>query len=310
MFESYGFEAGSELNTVHFVSFNDLRGMKCVSVIDTASVSYDIQSTTNPFFDGQQFQARRAQGREMEITFVYDYTISPEEADAELFKKIHFGLSQKEFSKSYFGFRFFKIKNGVKKVILCAIKSIDHQVYEEEPQLHIVLSTEPFWRGKEEEINLTRDQRKDVGDYAAYTFSKTKGSVATDFMLRLKLTPNTNAFPLTVPFEINMYVAEDETRKVDNIGVGSFRTGAISTAFDAYDDYVNIDVGWAGEWGKKEFIFMKYPKGGNPSPLYDTQKVNFPQLYHWTETFLFDKGIWEEYLNLEVTVVYTPLYIR
>lgn len=306
MFERFGFEAGHIFSPSEVVNFNDLQGMKCVSVSDTASVGYSIQSTENPFFDGQQFQARRAQGREMEIVFEYDYTIPPEEADRNLFSQIPFGLSQNSFNNQTlpenYGFRLFKVKNGVKKVILCAIKSIEHQVYKEQPQLQIVLSTEPYWRGSNDTVTLTRDPSKDYyPNMQAFTI-ETKGDIAADYVLMMKFTPKEGvSFPVSSLFKL--YTIAYEVLG-DN---GNFDTEFIPLEISNSSDYVFVRVGF----GERQFIFEKNNRAsGTLVSLYDYQLKPFPKLYPNTRTIFFDSEFWQDYCDLTVEIGYTPLYIR
>lgn len=304
MFETYGFEAGYKFSPTEVVNFDELQGMKCVSVSDSASVNFNIQSTTNPFQDGQQFQNRRAQGREMTLVFSYDYTITPEDADRAFFSKIPFGLSQNDFYDPTippdFGFRLFKKQGEVKKTIMCAIKSIEHQVYDENPQLEIVLSTEAFWSGENETVTLESDPSKDTAYYFAYHID-TKGDVATDFMFDIFLTPKEGRAPLDTSFQINTiaYLVPGDT--------GDFETLAIPVNIRNDSDYVRIQAGW----DERVFIFELTPKGTSPGvPLYDFQVKNFPRLYPNTRTILFEKRSWYLSCNMEITIRYTPKYIR
>lgn len=303
MFEQFGFEMGF-IERPFEVNFNDLQGMKCVSVSDTASVGYSIQSTENPFFDGQQFQARRAQGREMEIVFCYDFTIPPEEADKNFFLQISPGISQKSY-ESQDNFRLFKIQNGVKKIIFCSIKSIEHQVYKEEPQLQIVLSTEAYWRGERETLFLERDQSKDTTGMQAFTF-EAKGDVAADCLCDLYFRPKEGIESVDTHIKVDM--------DFQHFPDGTFMSEKFPLIMQDATSF-HIEIGWgkdnAGNGAENKFTFVMYEVIQSQGILlYDYQKENFIKLYPFDKILKIGTYNWSNYFDLSVKIYYTPLYIR
>ena len=141
MIEKYSFIVDGE--TVSFADLKNNYGLYLRNIEQSATVSWDIATSKNPFMDGEQVNNRTANSREMTIEFGYTMTVDPEEVSAFLFRYFNASSGNVTVKKETVG------NSPVTKWIDGTIREINQLVFSDEPVLQIVLLTSPFWYGAE-----------------------------------------------------------------------------------------------------------------------------------------------------------------
>lgn len=302
MFEKFSFRYFQKSTVDYYteeVDFDNLDGMKCVSVSDISSLTYDISTSTNPYIDGEQVENRRANGRELTVRFEYDFTITPEEADKALFSAIPRALSMRKDGSLYL----YKEKNGETKKIKCQIKSIEHNVFDENPALEIVLQAGSYWQGEEERIELVPRPTVLFGTYV-YDVGKLKGDVAADFYISCKATPIQETFPITDNFEL------DAKFRYDDNELEKIQTGIINFQISTSEDYVEL------YYSTKPTLMLYQIENGVRNDFDMISKLKSPLFSIYPNKELELRVNWKTFspgtpvVHYTAELVYTPLYIR
>ena len=193
MTEQFAFVVNDQ--TLTFADLKTNYGLFLRNIEQSASVSWDIATSKNPYIDGSQVNNRTANSREMVIEFGYDRKVEPADADAALFS--YFAAADDgEITVK-------KTRGNVNKYIDGVIRDISQEVYTDEPVLQIVLFTDPFWRG--EQITLTKNDFSRNAETSRCELVVTdafEGEAQTGFRYQLMVTKCATAYDAAMGCEL------------------------------------------------------------------------------------------------------------